>query len=760
MLRLTKYEVKKLFSNKIMIFFLIVIVLVNIWLITKDISETMVDKNTALERLISSYLENPEGTSEYINNYMKEYSSVAYERNKTGNKDIPFPDDVFIKNLKTGYDSDYSFLNAEYKNVINVDSNIKNKINKSIKIADSQIMEYEYLGYSESSFDYAYQLGVSRSYKNLTEIEFPIVHISGYNVLMFYEGFGVISMIAMIICGILFVIPDKTVGMYPVMMVSKNGRTKTFFAKLIASFFFCFIICATLDITALLAVGFKLGLSGGNAPIQMLNSFYPDAKDTFLLCPYTITIFQGFLLTCLIRLFSCFAFLCIIILISNLFSSYTFSIIIGILFTGFNFLLAKYNYLNAYHPLANLNFFVNINGYKPINYWRGIKIFNSAVPVLKSTILLFSFLIVVSVIISFLLFIKGKGFNFRFLTILSNKIKNFFKNKLFNISNKVRSGRHLKKPKTVFMYECKKIFTFFALAVIIIAFALNIYMSVNTFGRGISFEEKVYDLMISEYEGEWTPEKHQMIYTRYRDTQSIISSYDKMVEAYSARLISPAEFSEYYSKYEAAKIELTVIKDIYSISKNLKEIHETSGLTVYLINEIGWVRLFSTNFSFIYLIVFIVVFSNIFSIEYKEDFGKILRSSKFRGKSIINRIVISLVFTTLFIAILEAIQFAALCNYFSLDYPYAVSRSISIFTNSTNAIYDKSLLTVLILRFIRTILLSNIIVLFISSVSRLTKKLMPTLAIGATVSFAPALFTYFGFDFMNGISLVRFLGRM
>ena len=758
MLNLIKYEFKKLFSNKIMIFFLIIIILLNIWLITKDISQSMVNQNIALKRLITSYLEDPEATEDYINNYNSEYYAVLKERKETGNTAIPFPDDVFTKNLNTKYESDYYFLNAEFKNLKENSNNIKKKINNAIKIANSQIMEYEYLEYSKTSFDYAYQLGVANSYSNIVEIDFPIVHISGYNVLMFYEGFGVISMIAMIICGLLFVIPDKTVKMYPILMVSKNGRTKTFFAKLIVSFIFCSIVCIALDITSLIAVSIKLGLSGGDAPLQMLNSFYENSKETFLLCPFPITIFQGFLLTCVIRLFSSFTFLCIIIMISNIFSSYTFSIIMGVIFTSINYVLAKINYLNSYHPLANLNFFVNINGYKLINYWRGIKLSDRAIPLIESSVLLFVFLIIVSLTTSYFLFVKGKGFNFRFLSILLEKFKAFIKkkkNKSIETKNKPKKNKH---PKTIFSYECKKIFTPIALVIILLVFISTIYFSNETFNSGISFDEKIYKNVISEYEGEWTIEKHNSIIDKAIEYKKIISKYEEMNEQLVYHNITTQEYIEYYSMYEKANLELPVITNLISISENLKKLND-QGINVSFVNELGWKKLFTTNISYLYLIAFIIIFSNIYSIEYKEDFGKILKSTKFRNKTTIDKTIISIVFTTIFIVLLELIQYIVFKQSFTLNDPSAVAKSISIFTERSSPLYNNSLISVLIINYVKIIVLSNVFVIFTSIMSRLTKRLLPTLVIGSTIAFAPTLFTYFGFDFMNNISLITLLGR-
>lgn len=750
MFNLIKYELKKLLSHKIIFLLIIIIVLSNVYLITRDISDDMVGNNIALKRLTESYATDPDGTTEYINDYISRYNKVVKARKETGNKDIPFPEDRFIKDTTSSYDSDYTFISKEFNKIKNIDVNFKKRVKAAIQIANSQIAEYEYLGYSKTSFDYAYQQGVVDSYSNLENISFPIQHISGYNILMFYEGFGVISMIAMLAGGLLFVIPDKNIGMYQILRVSKKGRFQTIIAKLVVSLLFCFIVCLLLDISAVLAVEMKLGISGGDAPIQMLNSFFPDSKETYMLCPYNVTIFQGFLINCLIRFFSSFTFLCVIILLSSIFSHYIPSFILGIGFVGLNYYLANYLFLNDYDPVKNLNFFVNINGYKPINYWKGLKIFDSVLPVLESTIILFSCLIVLSIILTIVLFVTGKGFSFGFLTkMLSNIRSKITKIKVFKKKDKIFN------PKSITNYELKKIFTRFSLIVLIVILIANFYLSISNFTKPLYLDEKIYENVISEYLGEWNIDKHNSINEKYSEYRYLISIKDEMAEKYMSKEITGLEYSQYIEKYQTAEFEFPYISDLKNISENLKESYQ-KGEKAYFINEIGWTRLYKTSFSYLYLIAFILIFSNCFSIEFREDFNKILKSTKYRNKTAINKILIAIIFTTSFILICESIQYFMVNYSYTLYYPLASANNISIFENVNN----NTIIGVFLLKLLREIVVSNLFIMFILLISRVTKKLLPTLVSGAVIAFTPTILNYFGITFLNDLSLVRLLSRM
>ena len=61
--------------------------------------------------------------------------------------------------------------------------------------------------------------------------------------------------------------------------------------------------------------------------------------------------------------------------------------------------------------------------------------------------------------------------------------------------------------------------------------------------------------------------------------------------------------------------------------------------------------------------------------------------------------------------------------------------------------------------FLRQIAVALAVAFLTVGVSRMTKKFLPTLAIMAMIAFTPMLFGYFGFDFLQELSLMNFLGR-
>ena len=102
---------------------------------------------------------------------------------------------------------------------------------------------------------------------------------------------------ALLICGaVMLMIPEKVSGALLVVRTSKNGRSKTFLAKAVCAFIYCLFICTLLSLSSFAAIWIKFGFSGGELPIQSVESFR--------LCPYVITVNQGLLLSFGLRLLS------------------------------------------------------------------------------------------------------------------------------------------------------------------------------------------------------------------------------------------------------------------------------------------------------------------------------------------------------------------------------------------------------------------------------------------------------------------------
>jgi hypothetical protein len=730
MLSLIKYELKKLFAHKIIPIMLLVITVFNVLLISSQVDEKKVLAESQLDAFLSDYKADPEGMEKKMQEYIDAYNkAVASYR---GEERLPFPDNVYT-------DNDWVLFTETFSALKKYTTTYQKTIKMSIRIANGHIEEYHYLGYPDDSFEIRYQQGVLDSYELLKDMEFPLTNIRGYDVYLDYSGFGVIAMIAMIVGGMLILIPEKSGGMVGILRVSKRGRSETYLAKMIVAFVYCLLVCTVLTVSAFATVGFCYGYSGIDAPLQMVESFR--------LCPLMTTVGGGLVLTFLLRLFACFTFMVAIIALSAVFTGYVPAFSIGILFTALNYLAATKNYLNAYDPLKNLNFFWSINGKEPLVYWRGINLFGKCIPTLESVLLVYSVILLAGLLLAWFFYTAGKGLEFRALRNLSRKITVAVRNALSIVRKRKRA--------TLIGYEIKKILTPFACLILAGLIVGTFLLTEEEFrSRRKTFYELTYAEYMENYGGEWTEEKDAALKAEYAEFVDIISREEEMYFKYKNQEIDLNAMIEYSSKLRYAENRIDIVESLCTTSDTLRKLN-AEGKLAYFVNEMGWNRMIETNISYLYLAAIIFLFSGVYAVEYKDKFMQIQSTTRNgRVRTTLNKFVIVTVLTVLMIAVCEAWQYYVCMTETGLPLPNAPAISLPALEGVSGTIGGHFALI-----FLRQIGITLAVAFATVGVSRLTKKFLPTLAIMGMIAFAPTLFGYFGFDFLQELSLLNFLGR-
>ena len=735
MFSLIKYELKKLFAHKIIPIMLLAITVFNVLLISSQVDEEAVTAEKQLDAFIVEYLADPEGMEKKMKDFVDEYDRVSKHNLQcihTGEARLPYPDSTYS-------DKDYTLFSKTFPELKNYTTTYQKTIKMSIRIANGHIDEYRYLGYAENSFEIAYQQGVLKSYDLLKDMEFPITNIRGYDVFLDYSGFGVIAMIAMIVGGMLILIPEKSGGMVGILRVSKRGRTATYIAKMIVAFVYCLLVCLVLTLSALATVGVCYGYNGIDAPLQMVESFR--------LCPLMTTVGGGLVLTFLLRLFSCFVFMVAVVALSAVFTGYVPAFSIGILFTALNYLAATKDYLNAYDPLKILNFFWSINGKEPLVYWRGINLFDICVPALKSVLLVYSILLVAGLLLAWFFYTADKGLEFRALRNLSRRITVAVKS--------VLPQSRMRKRATLVGYEIKKILTPFACLILAGLLVGTVLLTDDAFRiKRKTFYELTYAEYMEEYGGEWTEEKDAKLKAEYAEFMEIISQEKIMYFKYKNKEIDIQTYSEHNTRLRYAENRLDIVQSLSETSDVLRRLNE-EGKLAYFVNKMGWNRMINTNISYLYLAAIIFLFSGVYAVEYKDKFMQIQSTTRNgKARTTFHKCMIVTVMTVLMVAVCEFWQYCVCATESGLPLPNAPAISLPALAEVSGTIGGHFALI-----FLRQIGVALAVAFATVGVSRLTKKYLPTLAIMGMIAFAPTLFGYFGFDFLQELSLLNFLGR-
>lgn len=740
MISLIKYEFKKLFSNIPLLILVVILLISNLYFVGKNISNDYVENEQGITNFVNDYTNDPVSTTNYMQHYISEYKRVVQIKQKDPNVQLSFPDNKYTSN-------DYNFFNDNVDDYIDYSEYYSKKIKNAIRVAQGHKYEYEEISKTDDSADFSfeitYQDQIINKYNELKEMEFPVVNIRGYDIVLFYNGIGVFSIISMVIGGIMILLPEYRNNTINIIRVTKNGRLKTIISKIIVAFIYCLIFCILINLSSLILINFRLGFDGGYAPIQMVQEpFVNNGERSFIFCPFNITVIGGLFLKIFLNFITSLVIIIITLCLATIFKSYILTFAFSLGYIGFNFVLGNYNFLNDYNYFKNANLFWAINGIEPIIYYRGINIFGFCIPTLKTILLTDLVLLFISIICIIVVFTK---------TYIN--IKNIKMPKILNIF-KINHVQKANRPKSIFTYELKKVYSLFSIIIISVLLITNVGLSIFTYTKKPSNDEIIYSRYMTELEGEWTQEKSNYIENEYNTLSLTIASYSDMMKKYDKKEISAEEIANYLKKYYTATLSIDVVKNLVVKNMELRKIVSDGG-KAYFVNENNWSLVYNNNFSYVYLFAIILILSNIYSIEYKDGNINPIQITKNYLKSVKCKIIITITSAVLILGINEFIQYLFILVFKGLSCSNATAHSITALSKYG----EMSLGNLFTLLFFKQLLIIIAFALLVLLISKLTKKLISTLIISSIVAFAPTLFTYFGFDFMNNISLITLLGR-
>ena len=739
MFSLIKYELKKLLSNKFLLILIVILIIANLYFVGKNISNQYIETKNGISNFVNDYISDIDNVKKYIKDYITEYDNANKIKVQNPEAQVVFPESKYLSN-------DYNFFKKDINNYIDYTSNYETKIKNAIRIAQGHKYEYEEISKNENnvdfSFEIAYQDQIINKYSDIKDIKFPIVNIKGYDLLLFYNGVGVFSIIAMVLGGIIILIPEYQTGAISVIKVSKNGRSKTITAKIIVALIYCLMFCILINLSSYLFVYVRVGFDGGSAPIQMVQDTIVNNGRSYIFCPFKVSVITGLLLKTFLNAISSLVVVLVTLCIASLFKSYILTFVFSFSYLGFNYILGNYNFLNDYNYFKNVNLFWTINGIEPIIYYRGINVFNTCIPTFSTILITYSIILLISLTLTILFYTK---------THLNLKRIRF--SRIIRFIN-VKTEKKLPKTKTVFTYELKKVYSKFGIVIILIVLLSNIALSIYAYTKKPSNDEIIYSKYMQDLEGEWTIEKSEYINKEYYDLNNTITIYSIMLEKYKNKELTVEEITDYLKKYYTALVSIDVVKGLYVKNMELEKIVSNGGRT-FFVNEYNWGLVYKNNFSYIYLLAIILLISNIFSIEYREGKINVLKTTKNYFKTIKSKMLITISSAVLILCICEFIQYLFIMISKGLTCGNASAHSITDLLKYG----DISLNSLFILMFLKQLLVIILFSMFVFLISKLTKRLINTLLITSIVAFAPTLFTYFGFDFMNNISLITLLGR-
>ena len=719
MIKLVYYEFRKLtYQKRFLLFFTLLLVLNGIFMY-REITPRKIQNEKDMTAFIEEYKKDPDA----MEGYMAEYNTVYDAAMKS------FTDGALSRPASVYSESDRQLFSS-FAGIRDLNDTYKDILKKAKKTSSGMLMEYAYLGYAENSFEVVYQNSVLESYAPLDELSFPLENVVGYDLFYAYNGFCVFLLLGVALLGIQLITEEQGAGMMMILRASKFGRHETLLAKLSVGFLMTVLLCTLFMGVSFLVLFLRIGLHGWNLPIQMV--------ETMQLCPLEITIGEGILLSLLVQILTAFGFLTIAICFSVCLRNPLASFTSVFAFIGLNFVIANYNFLDGYSFFKNINLFWCLDGTRLLSVFRGVRLFHKCFALIPTWLVFYNITALVSGFMAVFLFSNGK-------TSRNSRARK-------ELSLRIRHSRKVRYPVGIYRYELKKVCSILSAIIAIASILLTVYVSDDAYHLQRNFEMNFYSEYMRSIEGEWTEEKHAKIEAEYRENADIIGRKDAMYEGYVSGTVTREEYNLYLGDYLDAEVKRDVLSRIHMRSNYLKQKH-ADGHAVAYFDDTGWNLLKETNLSFVMCIATIILCADLFSLEYRSGFVRIQSVTK-KGR-------IPIGFSKFAVATTVAGILGLLSEGIQIFYAYVFS-GLDGMIYSAVSMEIKSSLSVgghFALMVLKNITLFSILAVLTSAISKLTKRLLPTLVIMTVLVFAPMIFSYFGISLLDKLSFLNLFVR-
>ncbi len=312
--------------------------------------------------------------------------------------------------------------------------------------------------------------------------------------------------------------------------------------------------------------------------------------------------------------------------------------------------------------------------------------------------------------------------------------------------------RKARYPVMICGFEIKKLCTILTAIVMAAGIVITCYLADDAYNLQRNFNDNFYTEYMTKLEGPWTEEKHAVIEEDYRATNEMISRKGAMDAAYKSGEITNEEYNQYLFDYLNAQTRVQVLERLFERSNYLKEKTE-EGYSVAYFDDTGWNLLRGTNLAWVMCLAIIVILADVFSLEYRSGFVQIQSvTRKGRVTVMATKFVVSAVIALVLglcgvlIEFFLVVRFSGLpgASYMALGMELETSLSVGGYF----ALVTMKQLGLFVLLSVMT-----------AGLSRLTKKLIPTLLILTVLVFAPMIFSYFEVTLFDKISFLNLFAR-
>lgn len=739
-MRLFGFELKKLFMNRMLAIGLLLLTLVSSCLYFLEAKPKEDPLMPYLDAYMEYYSKDPEKARSEADAYIKAYKEAEEE---AGFYIPKYPDSVHVDESVA---DDY-YLYERFYGALDYSQTHEDRLDRIINAAYRRIEEYKAQGYSYNSYAYMVQRQAIIYYSKLYGMQFPVSFATELEKPLTFGGEIPFFLCVLLLMGSCLLAPERANGGIALIKTTKRGRIPTAAAKIAAVPFGvgAAVLCARLPVILLTYI--MLGGEVFSLPVQLA----PD----FLSCPYPITVLGAELLRMSVYFLCGLALVYAMLAASALFRGYAPPFICGAAIVLASYLTSSIHYYNPGTVPQYLNLVTLMGCKKLFTSLVGVKIpIFSSLPCELAALALYVPIILICAV----------GFVLAYICMpsLPSEKKRRFLSPL-QLWDKVRSflaSRVRNRTSSVVVWEFKKLYTSPAFVIcllgILLAKCAYSYEYRYIFPRE---DDKVWQMFMEEYAGDYTEEKYEDILDLQRRLREITGKKDEMDRAIDTGAITHQEYSDYIQEYHLAKRKLDMYFRLRDYAVRLKELHE-QGVNVSFVYDTGWKNLFIyCNDAFLLAICAVIpIFA--FQTDRQNGFYPLLRTQKHgRLRTYLGKCLATLLAVTLSALICSGIELWRVMFNFDMLHGTSAAASLEFFAVTENSIVFEAI-KLLLLRLIG----ANLTALAVLALSSVLHSVALTGVIAAVCVLVPEVLGGLGyslelpFSFNGAVTPLTYMG--
>lgn len=474
-----------------------------------------------------------------------------------------------------------------------------------VKAAENRILDLQYYGYDEDSYEIRTQRQLIEHYASLCGRVSPTdAYAHGYDDYLVYPMTAILAGLFITVSVAYIYLNDRACGFCSILRTTHGGRTRTALGKLGATMTVAVTATVLLSLSAFAAVGVTAGYSDPTAAVQ-----------TLPLCatvPFSLTVGEYLLLRLVLCILAMLTYAGFVAVAASLGFSYVGCLGIGALFWGVNYGFFSREYLGTPPAVRYLNFASLAEGNRLTDFYRSVSVLDR--PVSHPTalcvwaVLLAAALSVLAVLFS----VK----DFRGLSVLRRRLPWRLPTWKSTTERGVARGHRVRL--SLVGYELRKIrFAWLLAAILLLLGAKGVY-TYRAAGNMERYDEALYYDYITTIQPMDTSARGDYMMAERARLDAVMADYLTRTDAFERGELSHEDYAAYLDTYYAAKARDGVFRRVENYVMAIEAHDRLTGRESDILYTTGYEVFFGFSSDLFFYFAGLALTVGVFAVEYRR----------------------------------------------------------------------------------------------------------------------------------------------